>query len=147
MIYILDIRYADRLEITKVKPWAVYFTYDNDKYLLHGSTEDYESHIRLYKRIWNGKKYALECISGFLATDEDVEYRFVKYKCKGKVYSQIDKSKFVALLEYYGLCMGYCSILVNRNKVKIAENKGKIKKLQEEIRQLQMQNLELAKFE
>lgn len=143
----LNIRDPNLLKITKVKPWAIYFTYDNDRYLLHGSSQDYESLVYLYKRNWSGKRYSLEYLSGYMSTSDNVENTFIKYKCKGKVYSQIDKTKFISLLEYKELCKGCFSMLVGRHKSLIKKNYNKINKLRDEISDLQKRNYELAKFE
>ena len=142
----LNIKDIHLLHITKVKPWAIYFNYDNKKYLLHGSTQDYESSIHLYERIWNGKHYELEYISGYLSCSDNVENDFISYKCKGKTYSQIDKARFVCLLEYKELCKGCYAMIVGQHKYHIEVNNEKIKQLQREIEMLRNKNSQLSKF-
>ncbi len=61
----LEIKDVKLMKITKVKPWAIYFTYDNERYLLHESSEAYDTVIRLYKRELNKfGNYKLEFIIG-----------------------------------------------------------------------------------
>ena len=132
----LNIKDINLLKITKVKPWTIYFNYNNTKYLLHGATEDYESSVALYERKWNGKKYDLEYISGYLSCSDNVENEFITYVGKGKIYSQIDKKRFVSLLEYKGLCKGCFALQVGKNKSLINKNNIKISKLEDEIRLL-----------
>ena len=50
---ILNITDLNKLTITKVKPYAVYFTYDNEKYMLHENSELYYGYIEICKRILN----------------------------------------------------------------------------------------------
>lgn len=136
----LDIQDLSQLKITKVKPWSIYFNYLGYKYLLHGSSDTYESEIVLYSRNWNGKKYELEYLEGYLSNSDNVERKFIKYKHKGKVYSQIDKKKFVMLLEYKGLCKSCLSKQVEICKNKIKENEKQIDKLNKKARELLKEN-------
>lgn len=87
-----------KLKITKVKDWAIYFNYDNEKYLLHGSCCDYEYGYNLYKRIPDISKnrYKLDCIARDFSDDDCIRHEFTKESVKrGFTYSQIDKEYFV----------------------------------------------------
>lgn len=37
------------LEITKVKPWAIYFNYGNKHYLLHGKASMFEIFLEVWR--------------------------------------------------------------------------------------------------
>lgn len=85
-----------KLKITKIKDWAIHFTYDNEKYLLHGSCCDYEYSSNLYKRIPINNKYELVYIAGECTCDDYIKGEFIKeYYKRTLVYNQIDKEYFV----------------------------------------------------
>lgn len=67
-----------KLKITKVKNWAIYFNYDNEKYLLHGSCCDYEYSSNLYKRIPINNKYELVYMAGEYTWDDYIKGEFIK---------------------------------------------------------------------
>lgn len=86
----------NKLKITKVKDWAIYFNYDNEKYLLHGSGECGEYSSNLYKRIPINNKYELVYIKGEYTCDDYIKGEFIKeYYKRILVYNQIDKEYFV----------------------------------------------------
>jgi len=85
------------LKITKCKDWAVYFTYDTEAYLLHGSSDGGESSITLYKRnLTPNGNYDLEAIKSNWGSSY-LLHNYIDYK-KPLVYSQIDTTKFVVRL-------------------------------------------------
>jgi hypothetical protein len=138
----LIVKDLSKLKITKVKSWAIYFDYDNEKYLLHGSSEDYEHSIRLYKRIWNGKKYELDCIFGKFTITEDVKYKYIKpinakyFKKDTIVYSQIDKEYFVKKLTFDYYFGGIYEKEIKKIKKQIQNKQDKMNNLEKEIRKL-----------
>ena len=99
----LGIKNLTLLKITKVKPWEIFFDYNNKHYFLHGKNEEYEEFQELYERYLdkNGN-YTLEFIKGCSET-EDVKSIYIKNAYgKSIVYSQIDKDFFVKQLMKYG---------------------------------------------
>lgn len=40
------------LKITKIKPWAILFDYDNKHYFLHGKNEEYDEYRNYMKEVW-----------------------------------------------------------------------------------------------
>lgn len=83
------------LEITKVKPWAIYFDYDNKHYLLHGKADGYESIQELYERqLDKNGNYDLIFIKSRYGRDY-LDSGYIKsINRKTIVYNQIDKEYF-----------------------------------------------------
>lgn len=83
------------LEITKVKPWAIYFDYDNKHYLLHWKVDGYESIQELYERqLDKDGNYDLIFIKSKYGRDYlDSDY-IKSISRKTIVYNQIDKEYF-----------------------------------------------------
>lgn len=83
------------LEITKVKPWAIYFDYDNKHYLLHGKADGYESIQELYERqLDKNGNYDLIFIKNRYGRDYLVSDYIKSMNQKTIVYNQIDKEYF-----------------------------------------------------
>lgn len=83
------------LEITKVKPWAIYFDYDNKHYLLHGKVDDYESIQELYERhLDENGNYDLIFIKSRYGRDYLSSDYIKSINRKTIVYNQIDKEYF-----------------------------------------------------
>lgn len=114
---ILNITDLDKLTITKVKSFAIYFTYDNERYMLHEEIDGYYGYMEICKRILNEhgsvvKVEYLDTVSGY----RDLEYvhqliRPVKLKQSTSIlklgiklgnYKLIDKEYFVRQLTKYG---------------------------------------------
>lgn len=98
MINITDL---SLLKITKVKPWTIYFDYDNKHYMIHGNYEIGEgSWQTLYEREFdkNGK-YTLTFIKHCPYATDDVAKDYIK-KQRGVtfVYRNIDKIYFTQRL-------------------------------------------------
>ena len=138
------------LKIDKLKNWAVYFTYDNEKYLLHGSSDGGDNSMTLYLRVpldSNGK-YKLETITGKYSSTDYVS----KYIKENKVgngrnrtihYCDIDKEFFVKQLINDGFVSGALEEKVDLIKVKNKTRQDEIKKLREQIWKLEKQIREL----
>lgn len=147
----LEIKDLSLLKITKVKDWAVYFTYDNEKYLLHGSTDGGDSSITLYLRIPlndNGK-YKLEPLNGKWTKDDYIANKYIrvdkvgKQNCRTIHYSEIDKSYFVKQLTNDEFVSGVFSVKVDIIKIKNKTRQEEMKKLREQIWKLEKQIKEL----
>ena len=91
------------LKITRIKPWAILFDYDNKHYFLHGKNEEYDEYQELYERsLDKNGNYTLKFIKGRLGA-ENIKSVYIKNLYgKSMVYSQIDKEFFVKQLVRYG---------------------------------------------
>ena len=98
------------LEITKVKPWAIYFDYDNKHYLLHGKADGYESIQELYERQLdkNGNYDLIFIKSRYGRYYLDSDY-IKSISRKTIVYNQIDK-------EYFSEQLTRSGFIENENK-------------------------------
>lgn len=146
----LEIKDLSLLKITKVKDWAVYFTYDTEKYLLHGSSDGGDNSMTLYLRIPFGSdgKYKLEPIKGkWSSTDYVSSYIKVNKVGNGKNktihYSEIDKEFFVKQLTNDGFVSGILDEKVDIIKLKNQARQDEIRKLREQIWKLEKQIKEL----
>ena len=142
----LEIKDLSKLKITKVKYWAIYFDYDGEKYLLHGSSVDYEYSITLYKRVPldNNGKYSLETIYGRFTSTDCID-EFLKQK-HPKCYKHIDKEYFVKKLTYNGYCYGMYDEYVKNLKRKVDAINGEIKMFENSIRDLELSKRELLEM-
>lgn len=138
------------LKIDKVKEWAVYFTYDNEKYLLHGSSDGGDYSMTLYLRIPlnNYGKYKLEPIFGkWTYTDYVSKYIKINKIGTGKNktinYCDIDKEFFVKQLTNDEFVSGILDEKVDLIKVKNQTRQDEIKKLREQIMKIEKQIKEL----
>lgn len=100
---IIDIQELSLLKITKVKPWAIYFDYDQKHYLLHGKSDGYESVQELYERHLNKNGFwTLE----FIKSDYGNEYVINNYikpiSWQTLGYKQVDKEYFREKLVMHG---------------------------------------------
>lgn len=83
------------LKITKVKPWAIYFDYDNKHYLLHGKADGYESIQELYERqLDENGNYDLIFIKSRYGRDYLANGYIKSINKRTVVYNQIDKEYF-----------------------------------------------------
>jgi hypothetical protein len=121
----LEINDLSLLKIDKVKNWAVYFTYNYEKYILHGSSDGGDSSITLYLRVPIGEdgKFKLEPIHRkWSMTDYILQYIKVNKVGNGKNktihYSEIDKEFFVKQLTNNGFCNGILDEKVDGIKIK-----------------------------
>lgn len=125
----------DKLKITKVKPWCIYFTYDNRYYMLHEEDEygdEYESEVVLYERFLNNHgnvikcKPLASCVKPLNIKEFINKLKIVNHdgSCGYNIiYSKIDKIHFVNGLYKYGFNKEY----IHSNKLKNNNNKIKIK--------------------
>ena len=112
----LTITDLDKLQITKIKLFTIYFTYDNERYMLHeGSSDGYYGYIELYKRVLNkhGSVIRVEYLNaGHYGLDSVYEVirpiqllstpSIIKLGIKLGCYKLIDKEYFVRKLTEYG---------------------------------------------
>ena len=107
----LEIKDLNKLKITKVKNYIIYFEYDNEKYFLKQSEKHngygYDDCITLNRKIYvNKNRYTLEIIYDKLI-ELSIYGEFVSKNWnnkKGDTYKNFDKEYFVKRLEYYGIC-------------------------------------------
>ena len=136
MINIIDL---SLLKITKVRPWSILFDYDNEHYLIHGSSEFGEgSWQEFYKRELNEHgKYNLTHLKNHAYADEHVSYDYIKRQ-RGHtiVYKNIDKEYFAYKLTKRGFATGIMEKKVKEEQKHIAKVEKQIKKYQEKIWQL-----------
>ena len=128
----LNIINLDLLKITKVKSWAIYFTYDLKYYLLHGSYDDDEV-VELYEReLYNCGNYKLKLLkskseSSYFAND------YINCHKHVIVYSQIDKEFFVKKLTYKGFITSLYDEEIKQRKLKIKAYENEIRSLNDKI--------------
>lgn len=91
----IEMKDLSLLEITKIKPWAIYFDYGNKHYLLHGKADGYESIQELYERqLDKNGNYDLIFIKSRYGRDY-LDSGYIKsINRKTIVYNQIDKEYF-----------------------------------------------------
>lgn len=95
-----------KLEITKVKPWAIFFKYDGVGYFIHECRDGYETNLVLYRRDLNEHGYwTLEFLMRKSYTDLNHANYFGKWRM-GQPYSHIDKVRFVKALVAEGFSTG-----------------------------------------
>ena len=110
----LTITDLDKLQITKIKPFALYFTYDGERYMLHESSDGYYGYIALYKRILNkygsaikveylsAGHYGLDSVYDVIRPIQLKSSSIIKLGIKLGCYKLIDKEYFVRKLTEYG---------------------------------------------
>ena len=128
MLFIKDIR---TIKITKVKSWAIHFTVDGEKYILHENRDCYETDSTIFKKtILESGKYKLEYISRCYG---DI-YGVVNMK-KGQTYNSINKYDFVLKLVKMKL------VRTNDEAIKLLLTKErKIKKIHNLIQNAEMES-------
>lgn len=100
---IIDIQELSLLKITKVKPWAIYFDYDQKHYLLHGKSDGYESVQELYERHLDKNGFwTLEFIKSDYGNEYIINYYIKPISWQTIVYNQIDKEYFVRHMAIHG---------------------------------------------
>ena len=132
----LDIQDLDKLKITKIKNWCVYFEYGIEKYLLHGSSEYGEYGIDLYRRhVDEYGRWELEEMSFMESNATNGCLCFIK-DCRTKktiVYSHVDKEYFVKKMSWHGLCTCLFDEELKVKKEKIESYRAKSACLNSEI--------------
>ncbi len=88
---------ASKIKIRKAKPWAIYFDYEDKKFLLHESSDCYESSTTLYERALENGKYKLKTVKSYYGNIITLNYFSSK---AGRTYSQVDTKKFLRKLVY-----------------------------------------------
>ena len=134
----VNITDLDKLKITKVKTWVVYFTYDEQRYFLHDDSDE-DRCIGLYKK--NDKN--IEEIGGAITLSYPCDFIRVKKNIKPPkkwnstacniVYNQIDKEYFVKKLTRQGIIDSLFQKDIDELNEKIAFNKSIITGLQRKI--------------
>lgn len=122
----------NKLKITKVKPWSIYFDYDDKHYMIHESGVGGRYSTSLYERIFDKFGNVLECRNIFCADNCLDIAKFIgnnfKYNSTHDsiniTYNQINKFQFVDALYEYGFCDNY----IHHNKLKCPKALNKDKK-------------------
>ena len=146
----LEIKDLSLLKIDRVKNWAVYFTYDKEKYLLHGSSDCCDNQMTLYLRIPVNSygKYKLEPLhSKWASSDYVSDYIKTNEIGNGKNktihYCDIDKEYFVKQLTNQGFVSGVLDEKVDLIKLKNKSRQEELKKLREKMYKIERQIKEL----
>lgn len=105
MLIINDI---SKFKITKLKPnYAMYFTYNNHKYLLHSKSDCGDKVTTLYKRNLIGNSYKLEVVSSVWWDYFDEIYSVINKNYTSingtPTYSHIDKIGVLRVLDKWNL--------------------------------------------
>lgn len=133
----LNIKDLKLFKVTKIKPWAIYFTYDNERYLLHGRSCDYEYDVTLYKRIYEKGKFRLKHLKSEISDTDQIMYNFLPHdRRKNIIYKHIDNKKFIKKLSYKGFCRSVFDDEIEEDKKYIEECKKRIKFFEKEIRKI-----------
>lgn len=144
----LKIDDINKLKITKVKTWAIYFTYDNDRYILHESSEDYETFTTLYKKepLNDSGKFKLK----WICNDMGRCIPYLTHKCNKRIehyesrtYNQINLRKFLWDMTWEGFFETCYSDEVTKRKQQINDITSAIRVLEEQKRALKNINSEL----
>ena len=143
----INITDISKLRITKVKPWKIYFKYNEDEYMLIEDTDE-DAHISLYKRYkLNSGNHRVECINGAITCMSISTFikDISKKRAKHIVYANIDRNNFVIKLLELGFSTGYLEERQSRYNEKQYEIDTKIEELQSKITQLIHDKHELLK--
>lgn len=124
------IKYPYKIHIYKVKPWCIYFKYEDKYYMVHTSSDGYEEDTTLYEKEINEKG----------------NYKLKEIKCKyggfdydkyiNNPYKFINKNEFIYNLTKRGLCYSIYSRSVKKREEKIIMLMRKINELQDKIKKL-----------
>lgn len=121
----LTIKSLHHLKITKIKPWSIYFDYEDRHYLLHGKSELGEgSWQEFYERELdeNGKYNLISLGCCNYATDCVTSDYIKAQNGKTTVYSQVDKAYFAYMLTKRGFANG----IMEEKVLAVAERVAKI---------------------
>lgn len=129
----LKIDDISKLKITKVKVWAIYFTYDNERYLLHESSEDYETYTTLYKKepINESGKFKLK----WICNDIGRCIPHINYKYS-RTYNQIDLNRFLWDMTWEGFFDTCYSETIEKRKQQINDVRQAIRVLENQVSEL-----------
>lgn len=132
----LNITDLDKLKITKVKPWVVYFTYDGQRYFLHDDSDEDRS-TGLYKKNDRnieliGAAITLSFPSHFIRVKKNIKEP-KGYPTLNVVHNQIDKEYFVKRLTREGIIDSLFNKDVEDLELDINSLKDLIKRYQNKI--------------
>lgn len=124
------IKYPYKINIYKVKPWCIYFKYEDKYYMLHTSSDGYESCTTLYEKKINEKgNYKLIGIKSVYGG-----FNYIKYI--NNPYKFINKNEFIYHLTKRDLCYSIYSRSVKKREEKIKMLRQQINELQNKINNL-----------
>lgn len=124
------IKYPYKIHIYKVKPWCIYFKYEDKHYMIHTSSDECGSYTTLYEKEINEKgNYKLKEIKWSYGGFDYVKYINNPYKF-------INKNEFIYNLTKRGLCYSIYSNFLHKRNEKIKTLRQQINELQDKINKL-----------
>lgn len=142
-----------KIKITEVKDWVIYFSYNGEKYLLHGSSDGFDASVTLYKRLSiddNKGKYKLEVIESMPSSSVYIRNEYIRYfgldRNNTVSYSNIDKEYFIKKLSYNGFANNIYDDLLKKKNNAIKDINKQIKDHQYQIDILKQKRRKLLEF-
>lgn len=138
----INITDLKKLKITKVRPWKIYFKYENKNYMLISENED--EHISFFEREISNGKIRLHFINstntwgGIQSFIKDIS----KHAVTNVVYTNIDKEFFVKKLIALDLVCGIYSTEYTNTVNKMQNIQDEIDALQKRINDLKTKSKE-----
>lgn len=140
----IDIQDLSLLKITKIKPWAIYFDYDEKHYLLHGKSDGCESVQELYERHLNKNGFwTLNFIKSNYGNEYVINYYIKPISWQTIVYSQIDKEYFREKLEIHGFIKS--DEIINKSKINTVQDL--INELQKFLTDMEVRDYDFMEIE
>lgn len=125
----LEINDLDKLKITRVKYYLIYFDYDGEHYMLINDTDE-DAHLSLYRRNITDKGFVtLEFITGRITTLSIGS--FIRYAGKQMVYANINKEYFVKTLVKAEMSTGLYEYSYNKMREQVDKISDEIAKLKD----------------
>lgn len=94
---------AGSVKVTRALPYALFFDAGGRHYLLHMSEESGEAFVTLYERALSPK--GAWKLTGINGTAGNIG-RYMKFRCKGRVYAQFDTEALILQLTLDGFASG-----------------------------------------
>ena len=152
----LIIEDVNKLRVTKVTLYSVYFKYEDRLFFVKGSEDDYEYSYSLYERVrLSENKFSVEklsgvssggtCVSSLLRLKNGIKPNPNKLKCN---HNQFDMHAFALKLIHLKLVSGSSRLVKDLNDVlkEVEDNNKHINNLNAIISELRRKNFELLKF-
>lgn len=126
------------IKIKKVKPWAIYFDYENKHYFIIGKSDGVDSGYDLYERKLskNGSIEDVVYIKGIITNNDYVASHYIKDYKETMAYKFIDKKYFFNKLIEDGFVNKTKEIEVQIRINKVLQYKTELKILEDRIKKL-----------
>lgn len=121
---------SEHIKIYKVKPWAVYFRYKDDKFLLHVCNGTYTTTSLYYKEVDMYGNYKLSLIHS------DWGDKIPNCVFETTTYSHINKREFIYYLTLYGFIDSEFSEYITDMLFKVHKLNSQISDMQNELNEL-----------